>query len=55
MSPLEREEEISEDQLANGEISTAEFNREMRELQRDARGYAEEAAQNAYDDEMGRW
>ena len=54
-SQLEREEQYLEDQLARGEISNKEFNDEMRELQREARGYAEEAAQAAYDDVIGRW
>jgi len=52
-SAIEREEAFLEDQLANGEITLSEFNREMREVQRDFRAAAEEAAQEAYDNEMG--
>lgn len=55
MDAFEREERLLEEQHANGEISTAEFNREMRELERDYGAAAEEAAQRAYDDEMERW
>lgn len=46
---LEREEEHLEEQLANGEITISEFNKEMRELQRDYHAAAEAAAQEAYD------
>lgn len=52
MGQFEKEENFLEEQLANGEISTQEFNVEMRELQRGYRAYAEEAAQEAYDREM---
>jgi predicted metal-dependent hydrolase len=52
---FEREEEYLEDQLADGEITTKEFNREMLELRRSYQAEAEEAAQNAYDDVMGDW
>ncbi len=54
-SHFEKEEQYLEEQLANGEITNAEFNKEMRELQRDYRAAAEEAAQEAYDNEMGCW
>ena len=53
-SAIEREEQYLEDQLANGEITNAEFNREMREIQRYYRAAAEEAAEEAYDNEIGR-
>lgn len=55
MDQFEREEDFLEQQLNNGEITLTEFNREMRELQRDYRAAAEEAAEQAYRDEMGRW
>lgn len=55
MDAFEREEQMLEEQLANGEISNEEFNDEMRELQRDYRGAAQEAAESAYNDVMGRW
>ncbi|MCP4101725.1 MAG: hypothetical protein GY750_09915 [Lentisphaerae bacterium] len=54
-SQIEKEEQYLEEQLANGEITNAEFNKEMRELQRDHRAAAEEAAQEAYDNVMGCW
>lgn len=52
---FEKEENALEDQLDNGEITTAEFNKEMREMRRSFREEAEESAHRAYDDEMGRW
>jgi len=55
MDAFEREEQSLEDEYNAGNISLKEFNHEMAELQRDYRGQAEEAAQNAYDDEMDRW
>ena len=54
-SQMEREEDILCEQLNRGEITQAEFNKEMREMRRDYRAMAEESAQNAYDEEMGRW
>jgi len=41
------------DALNNGEITEAEFNREMRALADELRGMAEEAAEGAYNDVMG--
>ena len=55
MDAYEREEQALEDALANGEISLAEFNREIRELQRDYRAAAQESAEQAYREEMERW
>ena len=55
MTQLEREEENLEQQLEGGEITQQEYNRELQELYRDYRNAAEEAAQNAYDDEIERW
>ena len=52
---MEREEDILCEQLNRGEITLEEFNNGMRDMQREYRAMAEEAAQQAYDDEMGRW
>jgi hypothetical protein len=54
-SAIEREEDALSEQLANGDISPTEYNREMRELQRDYRDAAEESARNAYEQERERW
>ena len=54
-SELEREEQYLEDQLANGEICMKEYNKEMREIHDSYRACAEEAAEDAYNDEMDRW
>lgn len=51
----EREEDALVEALNEGRITQQEYNREMRELQRDYRAAAEESAQRAYDDEMARW
>lgn len=50
---LEREEQYLEEQLAEGRISQKEFNKQMRDLQDDVRGAAEEDAERAYNDAMG--
>jgi hypothetical protein len=55
MDQLEREEQCLEDDLAAGNITLAEFNREMRELHRSYFAEAEESAQRAYHNEMDRW
>ena len=52
---IEREEDALSERLANGEISTAEYNREMRELSRDYRDAAEQEAQGAYEREKEQW
>jgi len=52
---FDREQEYLEEQLSSGEMSNGEYNKEMRALERDFRDAAEESAQQAYDDEMGRW
>lgn len=52
---LEREEEALEDDLAAGRITQAEFNKELRELHRDYRAMAEDAAHEAYMQELDRW
>jgi predicted nucleic acid-binding Zn-ribbon protein len=55
MDQLEREEEALEDAYNNGEITVKEYNKQVQELQRDYRAAAQEAAQEAYENEMGRW
>ena len=55
MNMYEREEQNLEEMLANEEITLAEYNEQMRELQRDMRDAAQEAAHQAYEDELGRW
>jgi predicted RNA-binding protein associated with RNAse of E/G family len=52
---FEREEDQLVEDLNSGRITRDEFNRAMRELIRDTRAAAEEAAQQAYDNEMERW
>lgn len=54
-SQFEREELDIENRLHSGEISNKEYNQEMRELARDYRDCAENAAQEAFHDEMNRW
>lgn len=54
-SQLEREENHLVEQFNSGQISQEEYNKQMRELQRDYRAAAQEAAQDAYDREMERW
>ena len=55
MDQFDREQDQLEQELENGTITQKEFNHEMLELQRDYQGAAEEAAQDAYDNEMNRW
>jgi hypothetical protein len=54
MNQIEREEEHLEQQLARGEISLAEYNKELRELHRDFRASIQEQAEQAYQDVMDR-
>lgn len=54
-SEMERQEQDICDRYNSGETDTAEFNHEMRELTREYRDMAQEAAQGAYDDEMSNW
>lgn len=44
-----------EDDLDNGLISNDEFRSQMRDLNDELRGSAEEAAEQAYNDTMGCW
>ena len=55
MDQFELEEQHLQEQYESGNLSLKEFNHEMLELQRDYQGVAEEAAQEAYDNEMQRW
>ena len=55
MNQFDRELQNLEDDLESGNISSKEFGKEMRELERDYRDAARESAQRAHDDEMGRW
>lgn len=55
MRAYEREEERIEQAFANGDLTPEEYREELRELQRDYRAAAEEAAERAYSDEMERW
>ena len=55
MNAWEREELAIEEQYEDGLMSPAEYNESIRELQRERRWAAEEAAQDAYDQEMDRW
>lgn len=55
MGPFEREEQAIEDAYTRGDISSAEYREQMRDLQRDYRDAAEEAARDAYDREMSNW
>ncbi len=54
-SQFDREEDHLVELVNSGQISQEQFRKEMRELQRDYRAMAQEAAQDAYDREMDRW
>lgn len=51
----EREEQQLEDYLSDGRITQAEYNSQMRDLQRDYRDSAHESANAAYEQELGNW
>lgn len=59
LNQYEREEEQLERDLHEGRITQAEYNKQLRDMQRDyrdeMRGMAEEAAERAYNDTMERW
>jgi hypothetical protein len=55
MNQYEREEDQLDRDLRDGLITQAEFRQQLRELQREQRGAAEEAAERAYNDTMGGW
>lgn len=52
---IEQEIDALEDQLNRGQISLREYNHEVRELERDYRAAANEAAERAAADELERW
>ncbi len=52
---IEREEQAIQDDHERGDITNAEMNRQIRELHQAYRAEAEEASEQAYRDEMGRW
>jgi hypothetical protein len=52
---MEREEASLDEALAQGRISKAQYREEMRQLQRDYREAALEAAQDAYERELDNW
>lgn len=54
-SQMEREEQDIGDRYNSGEISLSEYNSEMQSLQREYRAFAQEAAQEAYDNEFDNW
>jgi len=47
---VEREENIASEELASGLIDVSEYNRRIREIEREAREYAREEAGQAYAD-----
>ena len=55
MDDFDREEQEIGEQCGNGEISIGEYNKAMRDLQRDYLEEAREAAQRAYSSELDRW
>lgn len=54
-SQYEREEQAIYDSYDRGEIDNAQLQRELRDLQRDYRSAAEDAARDAYEAELERW
>ena len=52
---MEREEDAIEEAVDCGDMTRAEANAALRDLHREARAYAQEAAQEAYDREYARW
>lgn len=52
---FEREETAIQERYERGEITNAEMWEEQRQLQRDYRDAAEEAAREAYEREMDNW
>jgi hypothetical protein len=52
---FEQQEEALEESYANGELTEKEYQYEMREMQMSYQAEAEEAAMNAYDNEMSNW
>lgn len=54
-SLYEKEERLLEEQYERGEITTKEFTTALNELRRDHQAAAQEAAEQAYRDELERW
>ena len=54
-SQFDREMDDIDRREADGVINRSEASAERRELERDYRGAAEEAAEDAYRDELERW
>ena len=54
-SEMEAAEQEICDRFNDGEIDNSQFNKEMRELQREYRAMADEACQEAYDNEARNW
>ena len=52
---LEREEDRLVELLNRGEISPAEYNKQMREIHLDYQQAARESAEDSYEREMERW
>jgi hypothetical protein len=55
MTPYDQEEAEIQHRLESGEITNAQANQELRELQRDYLAEAREAARDAYERELSRW
>ncbi len=51
----EKAQQELDERLASGDLTDEQYRLEARELDRDLRAEAEEAAERAYDDTMGGW
>lgn len=51
----EREEAAASEDYLAGRINTKQYNERIRDIQREYRAAAEEAAQDAYESERERW
>jgi hypothetical protein len=54
-SQFDREVDILDGELTDGALSPEEHRRAIRELEQDYRAAAQEAAEDAYRDELGGW
>ena len=54
-SDYDRELRRLDDQLEEGSISRDEYDESVRQIERDYREAAREAAENAYQEEINRW
>ena len=52
---IERESQSLSDDFENGLISESQYVKMINDLEKEYANVAEESAQNAYDEEMGRW